>query len=113
MALHFTTSQKGKPQLIRSGYIFNYSQELANGVKSWICSNYYKIHCVAQLRTNNEKSAILQESGDHNHAPDAVKVGVKEVVQQLRNRAAETQEAPPQILANVTAGKFAQYFACE
>lgn len=104
MALRFTISQKNKPQLIRNGYLFNRSQKLINSDESWICVNYYKTKCLARVKINSDRTEIMQENGEHNHAPDPAAIGAKEVVAELRERAGATQEAPHQVVANVTAG---------
>lgn len=106
MALQFLPSQKGKGQLVRNGHLFNFSQNLANDDKSWICTKYYTLRCSARIRTNAGKTEIIEETIVHNHAPDPAKIAAKTVVQQLRQRAVETQEAPQQLIANVTVGKY-------
>lgn len=104
MALEFIPSQKGKPQLIRNGFIFNFQKRLANRDEAWICSQYYKVKCTARIRLNEERNHIVEENADHNHAPDAAKIGAKVVVNGFRQRAIETQEAPHQLIANARTG---------
>lgn len=61
--------------------------------------------CKAIIHTDPTDSEIVKELGQHVHAANAAKLAAKGVVGQLRTRARETQEAPHQIIANVTAGK--------
>lgn len=105
MPLEFLNSQKGKPQLLVNGHLFSFHKALENGDRTWKCVNYNKSSCMARVHTDRNDSNIVQHLREHNHAADAAKLKAKSVVNQLRQRAHETEESPHQIIANVTAGK--------
>lgn len=105
MPLEFLPSQKGKNQLLHNGHLYNFHMSLSGGNRSWKCVNYFKsTKCSAIVHTDHADTNVIQEKGAHNHAASAAKIGAKIVVENLRQRARETQEAPHQIIANVTAG---------
>lgn len=63
------------------------------------------------MDSNRTRILVDAREADHNHGPDAAKIGAKAVAEQIRQRAVDTQEAPHQIIANLTTGKRACMYA--
>jgi FLYWCH zinc finger domain len=99
MPLQFQTSQKGKPQLLVNGHLFSFHKTLVNGNRAWKCTK-----CKSRVHTDHNDSNIVKQPEDHDHAADAAKVKAIAVVNELRQRARGTEDAPHQLIAAVTAG---------
>ena len=105
MPLEFIKSQKGKPLLRHNGHLFNFDNRLSTSNRARKCVKYANFRCPSRIHTDAADLEIIREIGDHNHAADAANVGARIIVNSLRMRAIDTQEAPNQLIATVTAGK--------
>ncbi|XP_069090519.1 zinc finger protein 182-like isoform X5 [Pleurodeles waltl] len=90
----YTTSQKGKKQLIVDGYIFN--REKDNGERTmWKCPKYYKQKCRGRAITKNEK--VIHHT-EHNHVPSKAKTSIRKRMRELKARAGEKSTSTSEIL---------------
>lgn len=105
MALQLVVSNKGKNQLLHNGYLYSEEKDLSGGGKAWKCTEYVKSRCTARVHTDCENSMVTKEINEHTHAADAAKVQAKRKVNELKERARDTQETPHEIVAAVAAGK--------
>ncbi|XP_067008555.1 broad-complex core protein isoforms 1/2/3/4/5 isoform X5 [Anabrus simplex] len=62
--LQFTTSSKGRLQLVHNGYVFNTDRRKGSRI-FWRCSQYHKIGCRGRCITLDNQLLVTQPS--HNH----------------------------------------------
>ena len=96
MPLQYCVGQQGNRLLQKDGCFYVKEREGASGKLIWKCSRYFSNKCPARLHTlGNEIVFTLHE---HNHAGDAAFVQVKNVVADLKERAASSREKTMQIV---------------
>lgn len=75
--VRFVKGPKGNEQLVIKGYIF--VKHFRNGPKAyWQCSNYYSGKCKSRCITTDDGKLIISQNLYHSHAPDLVKVSMRE-----------------------------------
>jgi hypothetical protein len=100
MPLEFVKSNKGKDQLVHDGYIFN--KDYTKPCKTyWKCIKYID-GCKGRAHTDGER--VIHHSDNHNHVPQAAKIGAKKVMAKIKERATTNIDSTPQqIVATETA----------
>lgn len=101
MALEFITSEKGKRKLCVNGYLY-YQDKKANTKIYWKCDKYYKLKCGARITTQEE--IILLNSGTHNHIANAAEIEGMKMMNNIRDHAKRTQDAPHFIVSTASVG---------
>lgn len=97
----FLATNKGRRELIHKG--FRYQLERSTLLKDiYKCVNYYKTKCYGRAHVSGEEVLVTI---DHNHAPDAQSVSVRETLTDLKARAVTSQETPSLVVANVIANR--------
>ncbi|XP_078504908.1 uncharacterized protein LOC144763308 isoform X6 [Lissotriton helveticus] len=94
----YTTSQKGKRQLIVDGYIFNREKDIGERTM-WKCPKYYKQKCRGRAITKNEK--VIHHT-EHNHVPSKAKTSIRKRMRELKARAKEKSASTSEILKDTT-----------
>ena len=99
MPLKFVRSTKGKNQLVHEGYIFNKDFTKSNKTY-WKCIKYID-SCKGRAHTER----VIHHSDNHNHVPQAAKIGAKNVLAKIKEKAATNIDlTPQQIVATEIAG---------
>ncbi|XP_059611367.1 modifier of mdg4-like isoform X24 [Phlebotomus argentipes] len=71
--LQYVLSNKGYPQLVYSGYIFNYERSRGNR-KYWSCAGRYLHKCSVRLMTSLDDAILYRKIADHDHSPPTNKL---------------------------------------
>ena len=71
-------------------------------LQMWRCVRYHNLRCGHRVLTPTEDDPVGHHEGEpHNHAPDAVKVEAKKLLQNVRVEALKTQESSQSVAATV------------
>lgn len=105
MPLEFTSTSKGKKQLIHNNFTF-YEYYRSKNLISWRCSEYKK-KCLAKLHTTSDKRSgqIIDEDKiiNHNHVVDKCDLEALKVKKKMKKLAKNTSESSMVIISNSTA----------
>lgn len=99
--MEYVLSEKGKPKIVKDGYLYNRDKVL-NNKTFWKCEKFAVFKCRARLHTVNEN--IVKFLGDHNHAADVAGVKARQVVNSVKQQAANTQESCQQLVSTAVVG---------
>lgn len=99
--MEFIKTQKGREMLVLDGFSFVRERKGVNGKLIWKCSQYSDSRCLARCHTID--GVLVKNIGHHNHVPDAAKIAARKTVEDIKLRAATTQEAGHQIVASTAA----------
>lgn len=78
---------------------FSYSKERSHENKTyWKCTQYCKRHCLARCHTIND--AVVFESQNHNHEPEANSIATREILLNMKRAATTTMDSTSQIIAS-------------
>lgn len=112
MPLEFISSEKGKDAILDNGHRY-LKERTYNGKTYWKCTNYDSMNCRARVHSNGE--SVIKRIGEHNHAADAASLNATKLVNEMKNRAVNSQDSGHQIitgasvgLSNATAAKLPQ-----
>ena len=92
MPLSFVRSQRGKPILTHRGYTYTKHHERESGAEVWYCRMR---GCKSQIVT--EDDAVIEDPGDHPHAPNPAETVVIKAANLAKDLAATTQDPPSQV----------------
>ena len=91
-----TTTKRGKEKLIHRGYGYVVDKVGKDGVVYWKCEEKDALSCKGRMRTRH--GLVTAVTGNHTHAPDAMRGDVAKVRDQVSSRAATSQESTHQIV---------------
>ena len=91
----FIESSKGKPMLLKNGYLFVKDKQCADKIY-WKCKNF-KEKCRCRAVTVN--SEICKLTKEHNHAGDAANVDACKFIAKIKNEALLARESPHYIVS--------------
>lgn len=101
MVLQYIESVKGHRKLLLDGHLYIKDKQIDSKIY-WRCERYKKFKC--SVRVISVDNDITKESGQHNHAADAAEVEAAQVMQNVRENARRTQDAPHFILSQASFG---------
>ena len=81
-----TTTKHGKEKLIHRGYGYVVDKVGKDGVVYWKCEEKDALSCKGRMRTRH--GLVTAVTGNHTHAPDAMRGDVAKVRDQVSSRAA-------------------------
>ncbi|CAF3841949.1 unnamed protein product [Rotaria sp. Silwood1] len=88
--ISLTTSNRGKPLLVYSGYIHGLKKS-TNKVKYWVC---HSDGCLVTIHTN-KNDEILKANGHHYHIPDSEQIELRNLRKKVKDRIqSETNSIP-------------------
>jgi hypothetical protein len=79
--ISFTTSNRGKPLLIHSGYLFRLKKSTIK-VKYWACNS---TGCAAGVHTNTNND-FLKSVGNHGHIPTPEQIELRDLKKKVKDR---------------------------
>ncbi|CAF1349619.1 unnamed protein product [Rotaria sordida] len=80
-SISFTTSNRGKPLLIYSGYIFRLKKSTVK-VKYWTC---HSDGCVANVHTD-KNDRFIKSNGQHHHIPEPEQIELRNLKRKAKER---------------------------
>ncbi|CAF1530543.1 unnamed protein product [Rotaria sordida] len=80
-SISFTTSNRGKPLLIYSGYIFRLKKSTVK-VKYWTC---HSDGCVANVHTD-KNDHFIKSNGQHHHIPEPEQIELRNLKRKVKER---------------------------
>ena len=90
--IEFSTSNRGRPIVIRRGHIYNLERE--TDIKTfWRCNFFYKTKCKCRLETIG--STVLKSLKAHNHLAETEISEKQKAYADLKKRAAICKNQPP------------------
>ena len=96
-------SERGKRKLVYQNYIYIFSKRTSNEAHGiWVCEK--RGNCKGRVWTRGLDGPVVKIVTKHNHPAEVTRPEALQVVQQLRNRAANTQEQPQQRIATAVTG---------
>ena len=99
--LYFTTTKRGKPKLILEGFGYVQDKRGSNGMVYWRCEKRDTLNCRGRVKTSDGGDVVFAPSA-HCHAPDPAKEEIAIARDEIRRRAATTQESSHLIVTNET-----------
>ena len=82
--IEFSTSNRGRPIVIRQGHIYNIERE--TDIKTFrYCNFFYKTKCKCRLQTIG--STVLKSLGAHNHLAEPENAEKQKPYAELKKRA--------------------------
>lgn len=94
-----TETIRGKEKLCCDGYMFTFDKCSRDGAKKfWRCERK-NLGCLARIHTD-AGNVFLNTLGRHSHDTDPASIQVRKINSDIKRRAAETTEAPVQVLNN-------------
>lgn len=97
-------SSKGKDKLFIDG--FSYNQNSNKCVRFyWQCEKYGSKKCSARVTTikENMEHKIINESGNHNHDPEASRMAVADFINDLKDSAVVNEARPTRLIQHAVA----------
>jgi hypothetical protein len=103
MPLDFVLSEKGKQKLRDGAYLF-IKDKISEEKVFWKCdkSDTRGLKCRARVHSSDDE--IIKRIGEHNHVADAAANAATELINDLKNQARLTQDAPHRIVAQASVG---------
>lgn len=96
--MEFTETERGKPKIIKDGYIYTFKKELASGLRTFECVLRRKeSQCHAFIRVD-ENDDFVEQVNEHTHAPSPTEAKVSKLKVSMKRRALTTVDNPHQIL---------------
>lgn len=93
----FCKTKRGKAKLCLDGYAYVLDKQI-DAKYYWRCEAY-KV-CKGRLVTTCQSEChTVNSTKEHAHPPNAACAGVKRTLDQIQERAVETQESPAQIIS--------------
>ncbi|CAF1360085.1 unnamed protein product [Rotaria sordida] len=91
-SISFTTSNRGKPLLVYSGYIHRLKKSTEK-VKYWVC---HSDGCLATIHTN-KNDEILKANGHHYRIPDPEQIELRNLRKKVKDRIQSETNSIPKI----------------
>ena len=96
--MEFIKSNKGGIKIAFEGYVYSKLKELANEVISYECElRRSTSYCKAKIKVKDNE--LVGKVNEHTHGPDVTRVENLKALQEMKNRARDTQETPQQIIS--------------
>jgi hypothetical protein len=94
------TSLRGGIKINVNGYLM-VKEKSRNNKYYWSCEQRNALQCKGRATTIlDEEQHYLQNTSDHNHAPDASRFNVIKTINTVKEKARETDDRPSQIVQN-------------
>ncbi|CAF1023652.1 unnamed protein product [Rotaria sordida] len=90
--LSFTTSNRGKPMLIYSGYVYRLKKSTKK-VKYWVCQSN---SCAANVHTN-ANDQFIKANGRHQHLPAPERIELRDLKHTVKKRVENETTSVPKI----------------
>lgn len=116
--LEVILSEKGKPMIAKSGYVYTFAKDGTNK-KIWTCSKNCNCKnqpegfekCPVRLHTTDSfvNPIFLIETGDHNHPPDPVTIEIKRCMSRIKEEALMNLEEDEEEIITRNFGKVERF----
>ena len=101
--MEFIKSNKGGMKIAFEGYVYCKQKELANEVLLYECElRRSRNYCKAKIKVKNNE--LVSKVNEHTHPADATRIQNLKALQEMKNRARDTQETPHQIVTRAVEG---------
>ena len=101
--MEFIKSNKGGMKIAFEGYVYWKQKELANEVLLYECElRRSRNYCKAKIKVKNNE--LVSKVNEHTHPADATRIQNLKALQEMKNRARDTQETPHQIVTRAVEG---------
>ena len=103
-------SKRGKTKLVHENHVYVFSKFTSDKKHLiWVCEK--RSTCKGRVWSRGIDGEIFKVVTDHNHAAQAARPEAIRIIDQVKEHAARTQDAPQQILSNVLTGVHADVAA--
>ena len=97
-------NQRKEFYLVNKGYLFVKDKDLSDGRSFWKCKENGQSRKSCRVRLHCIDGQIIEEKGEHTHAPDAAEVDAKRAQAILREQASTTVDPSQLVVANTLYG---------
>ena len=101
MPLDLIKSEKNKDLLVYNGFIFR-KERISVNKAIWRCIEHSKAGCRGRCHT--EDGEVIMHNDEHNHVPDAAKLSARRIIQNVKDKAVNTQLSTNNIIAQSSIG---------